>query len=227
MDMTILVIEDDQAIVRLLKAALSAADHKVISASAGLEGLNLFLSHHPSLVLLDLGLPDIEGQEVLRQIKQMSSTPVIILSARDKDQEKVLALDAGADDYITKPFSTNELNARIRVALRHHRQNTPSRTTFVCGDLSIDFEKYLVSKGGVLIHLTPIEFKILALLVNNQGKVLTHSFLQNNVWGYPTNDDYQTLRVFMAALRRKIEDLSNQPKYIFTEIGIGYRFVDE
>ena len=190
----------------------------------------LFISYpflsDPDLILLDLGLPDIDGMEVLGQIRQESEVPVIVVSARGMEQEKVGALDAGADDYITKPFNAGELLARIRVALRHRSSAPRQEPVFELDTLKMDFEKRKVSVRGEEVHLTPIEYKMLSLLVNNSGKVLTHHYIQQEVWGYDTTDDYQSLRVFMANIRRKIEEDSTKPRFILTEVGVGYRFVE-
>lgn len=226
MDKTILLIEDDPAIIRLLKLALETNNYKTLIAKDGLGGLSLFLSEHPDLILLDLGLPDIDGMEVLLQIREMSKVPVIVVSARGSETEKIEALDGGADDYVTKPFNVKELMARIRVNLRKAIKEETS-SVFVCKDLKVDFERYQVFIGDEPIHFTPIEFKILKLLIDNQGKVLTHKYIQNRIWGYESDDGYQSLRVYMAGLRKKIEKDTSKPEYIFTEIGVGYRFVEQ
>lgn len=195
-------------------------------ADDGLTGISCFYANNPDLILLDLGLPDLDGMEVLDQIRQESDVPVIVVSARGMEQEKVGALDAGADDYITKPFNAGELLARIRVALRH-RSNAPKQEpVFELDTFKMDFEKRKVFVRDGEVHLTPIEYKMLTLLVNNSGKVLTHHFIQQEVWGYDTTDDYQSLRVFMANIRRKIEEDSTKPRFILTEVGVGYRFVE-
>ena len=225
MDKTILVVEDDPAIIRLLKVALQTNDYQTVVVENGVQGIAEFLSSKPDLVLLDLGLPDIDGMEVLNQIRAISSVPVIIVSARGREKEKVEALDAGADDYVTKPFNIGELMARIRVALRKSVQLKPD-DIFVCRGLKVDFARHLAYLDDEQIHFTPNEFKILSLLIENQGKVLTHKFIQENVWGYESEDEYQSLRVYMSALRRKIEKDTSNPEYIFTEVGVGYRFVE-
>lgn len=188
---------------------------------------NMFLSNKPDLVLLDLGLPDVDGMEVLHQIRETGTTPIIILSARDREIEKIDALDKGADDYVTKPFTIGELLARIRVCLRKVGINPEISDSFEYKKLKIDFIKRKVFIEDLEIHLTPIEYKILGLLVKYQGKVLTHAFIQNTIWGYPSEDEYQSLRVFMASIRRKIEVDTNNPVYIKTEVGVGYRFLDD
>lgn len=224
----ILVIEDDATIQNFIRISLKTKGYGCTLADDGLMGISLFYANHPDLVLLDLGLPDIDGMEVLKQIRQESDTPVIIVSARGQEKEKVGALDQGADDYVTKPFNAGELLARIRVALRHAGSgNRPQSTEFELDYYRMDFEKRKVFVHGNEIHLTPIEYKMVMLLVNNSGKVLTHHYIQQEVWGYETTDDYQSLRVFMANIRKKIEDDSTKPRFILTEVGVGYRFVDE
>ncbi len=226
MDEKILLVEDDPAIIRFLTLALKTNHFKVISASDGIAGINMFLSNKPDLVLLDLGLPDVDRMEVLHQIRETGSTPIIILSARDRETEKIDALDKGADDYVTKPFTIGELLARIRVCLRKVGINPEISDSFEYKKLKIYFIKRKVFIEDLEIHLTPIEYKILGLLVKYQGKVLTHAFIQNTIWGYPSEDEYQSLRVFMASIRRKIEVDTNNPVYIKTEVGVGYRFLD-
>lgn len=227
MDEKILLIEDDSAIVRFLQLALKTNHFNVVSASTGIMGINLFLSNKPDIVLLDLGLPDIDGMEVLHQIREIGTTPIIILSARDREIEKIDALDKGADDYVTKPFTIGELMARMRVCLRKVGISPDTSDSFEYKGLKIDFIKRKVSIDECEIHLTPIEYKILGLFIKYQGKVLTHVFIQNEIWGYPSEDDYQSLRVFMASIRRKIEIDTNNPVYIKTEVGVGYRFLDD
>ncbi len=222
----ILIIEDDPAIVRLLKVALTANHYEPLIAENGLSGISSFLSEHPDLVLLDLGFPDIDGMEVLYQIREISKVPVIVVSARSNESEKVEALDNGADDYVTKPFNIAELMARIRAALRKAVPAESASSVFECRDLTIDFDAHQAFLKGEPVHFTPIEFRILRLLVRHKGKVLTHKFIQKEVWGYESEDDFQSLRVYMAALRRKIEKDTSRPEYIITEVGVGYRFVD-
>ncbi len=223
----VLIIEDDKSIQNLLRISLKASGYRCDTAESGLSGISLFLANNPGIILLDLGLPDIDGSEVLAQIRMRSRVPVIVISARDQEREKVVALDAGADDYITKPFNIPELLARIRVALRHAVPRDIEPTIFSIGGLFIDFERRVVTVDGKDVHLTPIEYRLLALLAEHSGKVLTHQFIQKKVWGYETTDEYQSLRVFMANIRRKIEPESSHPLYILTEIGIGYRLVEE
>ena len=180
------------------------------------------------IILLDLGLPDYNGIDLIPMLKNINQTPIIIISAQDKEQQKIIALDNGADDYLTKPFNAQELLARIRVGLRHQSQNTSEVETSICiKDICVDFDKHRVFNQGEEVHLTPIEYEILSLLVRNHGKVLTHHFILKNIWGSQSlESDIQTLRVTMANLRRKIEMDPAQPQYILTEIGVGYRFLD-
>ncbi len=226
MNNKILIIEDDKAIVRLMEIALKTNGYESVVANSGIEGISLFLNSSPNLVLLDMGLPDIDGSDVLEQIRAMSNTPVIIVSARDREQEKVNALDNGANDYITKPFNVGELLARIRVAFRLVKP-VVKEDYFSLDYLNVDFIRRRVTIDGEEVHLTPIEYKLLKLLIDNKGKVLTHSFINKEIWGYDTEDDYQSLRVFMATLRRKIEKNTSNPRFILTEVGIGYRMNDE
>ena len=226
MEKAILLIEDDPAIIRLMKVALETNGYECIIAENGISGISVFLSKHPDLVLLDLGLPDIDGMEVLSQIRSLSQVPVIIVSARESEKEKVEALDSGADDYVTKPFNVAELMARIRASLRKAGPNEKVSSVFECKKLKIDFDAYLAYIDGKPVHFTPNEFRILKLLIENKGKVLTHRYIQNEVWGYETQDEYQSLRVNMANLRKKIETDTSKPEYIITEIGVGYRFVE-
>lgn len=226
-ELTVLVIEDDKTIQNFLRISLQTRGYKYILADNGLSGISYFYTDNPDMVLLDLGLPDIDGMEVLRQIRQKSDLPVIVVSARGQEREKVAALDEGADDYVLKPFNAEELLARIRVALRHRGTVKKELTEFELDYLRVDFEKRKVFVHGEEIHLTPIEYKMMTLLVNNSGKVLTHHYIQQQVWGYDTTDDYQSLRVFMANIRRKIEDNTAKPRFILTEVGVGYRFADE
>ncbi len=223
----VLIIEDDKSIQNLLRISLKASGYDCEVSETGLSGLSLYMANNPDIILLDLGLPDIDGSELLSQIRMGSSVPIIVISARDQEREKVAALDAGADDYITKPFNIPELLARIRVALRHALPQDSNPTSFSVGGLVIDFERRIVTVDGQEVHLTPIEYRLLVLLAEHSGKVLTHQFIQKKVWGYETNDEYQSLRVFMANIRRKIEPNSSHPLYILTEIGIGYRLAEE
>ena len=222
---SVLLIEDDKSISSFISTSLEGNDYKVNTATTGKEGLSLAASFCPDVILLDLGLPDMDGLDVLRKIRSWSSIPIIIISARIKEQEKVMALDLGADDYITKPFGTNELMARIRTSLRHSHTNTPDRI-YKALDLEINFEKRLIRLEGKEIHLTQIEYQLLTLLAENSGKVLTYGYIMNAIWGPYMDNNNQILRVNMANIRRKIEQNPAQPKYVFTEIGIGYRMLE-
>lgn len=227
-DRLFLIVEDDKQIRSFIRASLENKNYKTICVTTGMEALNIISSCPPDIVILDLGLPDMEGIEVIRRVRTYSLVPIIVVSARDQDREKTDALDAGADDYLTKPFSINELLARLRVILRHSgvlASDTPE--PFRSGDLAVDMDKHQVYLAGKEIHFTPMEFKILALLVKNPGKVLTHSYILRVVWGSYLDSDAQSLRVFMANIRRKLQEDPSTPKYIITEVGIGYRFADE
>ncbi len=225
----ILVIEDETNIVNLINAILTSNNYQVISTKKGIEGISLAASHNPDTVLLDLGLPDLDGMDVIRRIREFSPMPIIVISAREHEREKVEALDLGADDYITKPFGNSELLARIRTALRHAEQRSPGNSGIPGivnnGDLSIDFDKRIIRLRGKAVHFTPIEYKIVSLLAKHTGKVLTHEFIMKEIWG-PYNNESQTLRVNMANIRRKIEKNPAEPEYIITEIGVGYRMIE-
>lgn len=226
----VLIIEDEKNIMDFLNAILLSNDYQVRKAKTGKEGLSIMTSYNPDLILLDLGLPDIDGLDVLKQIRKWSEVPILVVSAREQAREKVEALDLGADDYITKPFHTSELLARIRTALRRSMkqvniESSPSGT-FSIGNLVIDYEKRRVFVGKEEVHLTPIEYKIVVLLAQYVGKVLTHDFMIKAIWG-PYANENRTLRVNMANIRRKIEKNPAEPKYILTEIGVGYRMVDD
>jgi len=226
----VLVVEDDNGICNFIKAILTTNDYTVLTTDMGKVAVSMAASHCPDVILLDMGLPDIDGMDVLKNIRQWSQTPIIIVSARGHEREKVEALDAGADDYLTKPFGTAELLVRIRTALRHS-SNAAKNTNmlnmkFQTGTLEIDYEKRFVQLDHIEVHLTPIEYRILVLLSQNTGKVLTHDNIIKEIWG-PYENDNQALRVNMANIRRKIEHNPAQPKYIRTEIGVGYRMVDD
>jgi two-component system, OmpR family, KDP operon response regulator KdpE len=220
----VLVVEDELPIRRFLRASLAAAGYRVEEADTGERALKMAARQAPDLVLLDLGLPDLDGREVLRRLREWLSAPVVILSARDQEKEKVAALDAGADDYLTKPFGTAELLARLRVALRHTARvaGDPEATTFESGDLKVDLAARRVLVKGAEVRLTPLEYKLLATLVRHAGKVLTHQFLLKEVWGLVQQEPHH-LRVFMASLRRKIEAEPARPRHLLTEQGVGYR----
>lgn len=221
----ILLIEDDKSICNFIITSLESSDYKVTPAYTGMEGISLSTSLCPNVILLDLGLPDMDGLDVLHRIRSWSSTPVIVISARTKEQDKVTALDSGADDYITKPFGTSELMARIRTSLRHSRPNVQTHI-YQAGGLTIDFDKRQILLDGKEVHLTQIEFQLLSLLAENSGKVLTYGTIMNAIWGPYMDNNNQILRVNMANIRRKIEENPAQPKYVFTEIGIGYRMIE-
>ena len=226
----ILVVEDDKPIRNFITAALSSQGYGYIETSKGNEAIALSMSNNPDMIILDLGLPDIDGIEVISKIREWSSIPIIIVSARENERQKVEALDKGADDYLTKPFGIGELLARIRVSLRHTMVNKDKEeivNTFRVKNLFIDFEKRRITIGDEEIHLTPIEYKIMSLLCKYSGKVLTHNFIIHEIWGTSLGNETQSLRVFMANLRRKIEKDPAQPEYIYTEVGVGYRLVDE
>lgn len=226
---SILVVEDDAQIRNFICYALRSEGYQAITAQTAQGALNVFVSQPVDLMLLDLGLPDFDGTEVIKKVREWSETPIIIVSARDQDKEKVNALDLGADDYLTKPFSAAELMARIRVVLRHLYRVKGSRQqpSLSVGDLKIDYEKHLVYHGGCELHTTPMEYNLLALLFKNAGKVLTTSYIIREIWGVDYGSDTQALRALMSGLRRKIEENPAKPRYIITEIGVGYRLMDE
>lgn len=226
----ILVIEDDVQIQNFMVYALENAGFTVESAFNGKGGISCMIRKNADLILLDLGLPDMDGMDVLHRIREWSEVPIIIVSARDQDREKAAALDDGADDYLTKPFSATELMARIRVALRHyyrmsHVKETekPDDTVYVNGELKLDNGAHMVYKNGQEIHMTPLEYQLLLLFMQNPGKVLTYHTILRRLWGEGYGEDTQVLRSVMASTRRKIEKNPAKPRYIETEIGIGYR----
>lgn len=229
--LSILLVEDEKNICDFISTSLSAQDYRISTAHTGKEALPIITSQCPDLILLDLGLPDMDGMEIIRQVRTWSSVPIIVLSARTQEQEKVRALDLGTDDYLTKPIGTSELLARIRTALRHsNRLNTDSplyKRPFHARGLTIDFEKHLVSVDGKDVHLTQIEFKIISLLAQNSGRVMTYDTIISNIWGPYADDDNSILRVNMAHIRRKLEQNPAEPQYVFTEIGIGYRMIED
>ncbi len=223
----LLVIEDEAPIRKFLRAALADAGYALDEAETGAQGLRLAVSNPPDAVILDLGLPDLDGLDVLKRLRDWYASPIIVLSARGQERDKVQALDLGADDYLTKPFGIGELLARIRVALRHATRNSsPAGSVHEQGDLRIDFEARRVYRAGNEIHLTPIEYRLLTTLIKHAGKVLTHRFLLKEVWGPENVYETHYLRVFMATLRRKLEADSARPVYLLTEPGVGYRFAD-
>ena len=226
----VLLVEDELPIRKFLGASLASAGYRLDEATTGHEALKLAAETPPDLVILDLGLPDMDGQELLRKLREWLAAPIIVLSARDQEQQKIAALDHGADDYLTKPFSTGELMARIRAALRHAARisaREDGESVYENGDLKIDLATRRIFVGENEVHLTPIEFKLLATLVQSVGKVLTHRQLLKEVWGPHQVEETHYLRVFMANLRRKIEADPAQPRYLLTEQGVGYRLASE
>jgi two-component system, OmpR family, KDP operon response regulator KdpE len=227
-DAVILVIEDEPQIRRFVGANLVGHGYRFFSADTGASGLTEAASRQPDVIILDLGLPDIDGIEVIRRLREWSKTPVIVLSARGQESDKVAALDAGADDYISKPFSPQELLARIRVALRHAaRTGDGDDEVFHVGDLQVDLARRHVSVGGKDVHLTPIEYKVLTVLVHNAGKVVTRNQLLKEVWGPSHDSEAHYLRIYMLYLRRKLEVDPTRPRYLRTEPGVGYRLMSE
>lgn len=227
----ILLVEDDKTIRKFISTALLTQDYDVKEAITGKEGISIAVSYSPDVVLLDLGLEDMDGIEVIKAIRQFSNIPIIVVSAREQDRDKVEVFDAGADDYLTKPFSIVELLARVRVAFRHSQveaqQKDDVKSTFEVDKLLIDFDKRKVIVDDAEVHLTPIEYNILSLLAKHHGKVLTHNFIIKEIWGSVIGNETKSLRVFMATLRRKIEKQPANPRYIITEVGVGYRLNDE
>lgn len=227
---SILVVEDDRQIRNFICYSLDQEGFRHLDSSTGQGALSLLVSEPIDILLLDLGLPDMDGMEVIRKVREWSEMPILVVSARDQDKEKAAALDMGADDYLTKPFSATELLARIRVALRHLSRHTGDHrveSTLQVGELQIDLEKRLIYVAGTEIHVTPMEYLLLALLFKNIGKVLTTRQILKEIWGVGYGNDTQALRTLMAGLRRKIEANPAKPRYILTEIGVGYRLVDE
>jgi len=220
---TILVIDDEKQIRRLLEITLSANEYKVILAVNGKDGLIDAATYHPSLIVLDLGLPDTDGQEILKKIREWYQKPVIILSVRDSEEDIIKALDNGANDYLTKPFRTGELLARIRAALRSGK-NLSDTTELTIGSLTIDRTSHVARKNNEILKLTATEYSLLLLLAKNTGRVLTHQYILKEIWGYGYIHQTQYLRVFVAQLRKKIEDNPSKPTLLITESGIGYRF---
>lgn len=226
----ILVVEDDKPIRNFISASLLAQGYKCVETDKGNEAIALSMSHNPDLIILDLGLPDIDGLKVISKIREWSKVPIIVVSARENERQKVEALDLGADDYLTKPFGISELLARVRVALRHvisGKSEDENIKFFNVKELYVDFIKRKVTIDNIEVHLTPIEYKIMLLLCKYPGKVLTHNFIIREIWGSPIGSETKSLRVFMASLRRKIEKNPAEPEYIYTEVGVGYRLIDE
>ncbi|MBR3275185.1 MAG: response regulator transcription factor [Eubacterium sp.] len=226
---TVLIVEDDQPVRNLISTTLKTHDYKFITAANGEDGVMQAATYNPDVVFLDLGLPDMDGVEVIKRIRSWSNMPIIVISARSEDEDKIEALDAGADDYLTKPFSVEELLARLRVTVRRlsllQNPDTASNAIFINGQLKIDFPAGCAYLNGEEMKLTPIEYKLLCLLARNVGKVLTHTFITRSVWGSSWDNDVASLRVFMATLRKKLEAAPDSPQYIQTHIGIGYRML--
>lgn len=228
---TVLIVEDEKNIQTFISKILKKHEYRVLLADCAKEGLNLIQSQCPDIILLDLGLPDMDGMKIIEDVRAWSSIPIIVISARTAEDEKVAALDLGADDYITKPFGTSELLARIRTSLRHSNRLMTDSPLYIrpyqSGELILDFSKRLLTLNGETIHLTPVEYKIVAFLAKNSGKVVTYDAILSNVWGPNTDGDNKILRVNMANIRRKMEKDPAQPQYIFTEVGIGYRMKED
>ncbi len=223
----VLVVDDEPQIQRFLKPSLTTSGYRVISAATAGEALRAFSVSEPDIVILDLGLPDADGKTVIAAIRRTSSIPIIVLSVRDRETEKIEALDLGADDYLNKPFGIGELLARLRSALRRTSQPmAPEASELLINDIALDLPRHRVSKRGAEVHLTPKEFDLLALLMRHAGKVITHRHLLQEVWGPANVSDSQYLRVFIGQLRAKIEDNPTEPSLILTEPGVGYRFAD-
>jgi len=225
----VLLVDDEPAIARVLRPALQGHDFEVITASSGMEALRELGTFGPDLILLDLGLPDIDGVELAAEMRQRTGAPIIVLSVRDAERDKIAALDNGANDYVTKPFGMGELLARIRVAVRPSGQSSAqaqSSRKLAVGDVVLDHEKHIVTVRGVPVHFSPTEFSLLELLMSSAGKLVTHRTLLHKVWGQEYADDTQLLRVYIGQVRNKIEERPERPTYIITEPGIGYRFRD-
>lgn len=225
----ILVVEDDNSVKNLITTTLKAHDYRYLTAPNGADAILEASSHNPDIVLLDLGLPDIDGVDVIKKIRTWSNMPIMVISARSEDTDKIDALDAGADDYLTKPFSVEELLARLRVTQRRlnlvQNETAAETSVFTNGKLRIDYAAGCAYLDDEELHLTPIEYKLLCLLSRNIGKVLTHTFITQNIWGSSWDNDIASLRVFMATLRKKLEKDDDSPQYIQTHIGVGYRMM--
>ena len=224
---TILVVEDDKPVRTLITTTLKANGYRFIEALTGEEAILQTTSHNPDVILLDLGLPDMDGVEIIRKVRSWSNVPIIVISARSEDSDKIEALDSGADDYLTKPFSVEELLARLRVTQRRLAMLGAEHadTVFVNGSLRIDYAAGCAYLDENELHLTPIEYKLLCLLAQNVGKVLTHTYITQKIWGNSWENDIASLRVFMATLRKKLESAPDSPQYIQTHIGVGYRML--
>lgn len=225
---TVLIVEDDTSVRNLITTTLKTHNYKYLTAASGSSAVMEASSHNPDVVLLDLGLPDVDGMEVIKKIRSWSNMPIIVISARSEDNDKIEALDAGADDYLTKPFSVEELLARLRVTQRRLacvQSDTVEESIFQNGTLHVDYAAGCAYIDGEELHLTPIEYKLLCLLSRNVGKVLTHTFITKKIWGSSWENDIASLRVFMATLRKKLEAAPDSPQYIQTHISVGYRMI--
>lgn len=229
MNTKILLIEDDQKIANFITLSLKTQGYQILTASTGQAGIMAFCTQNPDIIMLDLGLPDMDGTDIIPQIRQISQIPILVVSAREFEQDKIAALDAGANDYVTKPFSMGELLARVRVMERFisHDDITKPDTIYHFEELTVDTQRRRIFLGEEEVHLTPMEYNLLLLLVKNHGKVITHSQIMKEVWGYSENGDAKSIRVCMVGLRRKIEKDTSHPRFILTEIGVGYRFMDQ
>lgn len=225
----ILVVEDDSSVKSLITTTLQMHEYRFLTALNGASAIMEASSHNPDIVLLDLGLPDMDGVDIIKKIRTWSNVPIIVISARSEDTDKIDALDAGADDYLTKPFSVEELLARLRVTQRRlaimQKEGAAENSAFSNGMLRIDYGAGCVYMDNVELHLTPIEYKLLCVLAQNVGKVLTHTYITQKIWGNSMDNDIASLRVFMATLRKKLEAVPNSPQYIQTHIGVGYRMM--
>lgn len=224
----ILIVEDDSAVKNLIATALETQDYRYVTAANGVQAVLEAATKRPDILLLDLGLPDMDGVEVIRKVRSWSEMPIIVISARSEDTDKIDALDAGADDYLTKPFSVEELLARLRVTqrrLKYIRAAAAQEAVFVNGDLTVDYAAGCARLRGQELHLTPIEYKLLCLLSRNVGKVLTHTYLTREIWGSAFDSDIASLRVFMTTLRKKIQPRPEDAQFIQTHVGVGYRMV--
>lgn len=226
-DPLVLLVEDEPQMRRFLRASLTSNQYRLLEATTGQEAIALLTSHNPKIVLLDLGLPDIDGITLTQQIREWSQVPIVVISARGREDDKVAALDAGADDYVTKPFGMPELLARLRVSLRHsQRIQQPQVTVLDVGGLQIDFVKRLVFVNGSEVHLTPTEYQILSVLAQHVDKVVTHQHILREVWGAHRSEQAHHVRVHMAEIRKKIEPIPAKPRWLLTEAGVGYRLRD-
>lgn len=223
--MRVLIIDDEPQIRKLLKVALGAHGYDIDEAATGVDGISRAATFKPDILIIDLGLPDIDGKDVVKSVREWSQTPIIVLTARDQEQEKIEALDVGADDYVTKPFSVGELMARMRVSLRR-AASSEHEPVITCGDLVVDLIQRRVTVAEREVKLTPTEYELIKILAQHRGRVLTHKQLLKAVWGTAYNEDTHYIRVYIGQLRRKIEDNPTQPRHIITESGVGYRLMD-